>query len=133
MGIKVLLVEDNDLFRRAMTGFLEQRGHDVLWAKDAKGAKHLLRNEIGIGLIILDMMLSDETTGWSVAEFRYHDEQLKKIPLVIMSGTDPVEILSRARENWLEGVTLMLSKPPDTAQLERYIASLIADGNGGRQ
>jgi CheY-like chemotaxis protein len=107
-----------------MIGFLEQRGHEVVWAQDAKMAKHMLKNENGIGLIILDMMLAGETTGWSVAEFRYHNERTKEIPMVVLSGTDPAEILSRARENWLEGVTLMLGKPPNIQQLDKYIASL---------
>jgi two-component system, sensor histidine kinase len=124
MGLKVLLVEDDELFRHAMTRFLENLGHEVIWAQDARRAIHYLKTEDEIGLVILDMTLAGETTGWSVAEFRYHDPYAKKIPLVVMSGTDPAQILSRARENWLEGVGLMLEKPPNIAQLQKYLASL---------
>jgi CheY-like chemotaxis protein len=124
MALKILLIEDEQIFRCAMTSFLEEIGHQIIWAQDAPGAIELLKNEEGIGLIILDIMLANGTTGWSVAEFRHYNERVKDIPLVIMSATDPAEILARARENWLEGVTLMLGKPPDVDQLERYIASL---------
>ena len=123
MGLKILLIEDDPLFRRAMTGLLEQRGHEILWAQDAKGAKHLLKNERGIGLVILDMMLAGETTGWSIAEFRKHDEYASKIPLVVMTGADPAEVLKKAQENWLEGAFL-IGKPPNIQKLVKHIESL---------
>ena len=124
--MKILLVEDDEKVRAALERVLRKDGHEIVWAADAPGAIRQLVSEPGLELILLDMTLANGTTGWSVAEFRANDARSKAIPLVVLSGADPRQLQARARQNWLEGVSLMLDKPPDFELLRRYIESLKA-------
>jgi len=124
MGLKVLLVEDEASLRTVMARSLVAAGHEVLFASDAEQAIGYLDKERGIGLIVLDMMLARGTTGWSVLDYRYHLPRVKAIPLAIVSGIPPEEILFKARENWLEGVSFLSGKPFEMKRLLAYIETL---------
>jgi CheY-like chemotaxis protein len=64
----VLLVEDEWLIRADMAAGLEEAGWEVVEASTGKGAIEQLCNGLDIDLLVTDIQLADNLSGWDVAE-----------------------------------------------------------------
>ena len=64
----VLLVEDEWLIRADMAAELEKAGWRVVEASTGKGAIGQLCNGVEIDLLVTDIQLADDLSGWDVAE-----------------------------------------------------------------
>jgi CheY-like chemotaxis protein len=64
----VLLVEDEWLIRADMAAGLEEAGWEVVEASTGEGAIEQLCNGLDIDLLVTDIQLADNLSGWDVAE-----------------------------------------------------------------
>lgn len=84
MAYKVLLAEDEQLILRAYKDELERSGLLVLTATDGVEAMEKIKSEKP-DLIVLDLMLPLQT-GFKILEELQMNEELKRIPIVILSN-----------------------------------------------
>jgi CheY-like chemotaxis protein len=103
MAKKILLIEDEELMIDLLYKKLIQEGYDVTVARNGEeGLKEMKENKPDI--VLLDIIMP-KMGGFEVLEAMHKDQELKKIPVVIISNSgQPVE-LDRAKElgaiDWL--------------------------------
>jgi signal transduction histidine kinase len=89
-GELILVVEDNDPVRKAVTSRLESLGYGVLGAKTGPEATTLLQSEEPIALVFSDIVMPGGMTGYDVAEWvRSMRPELK---VVLTSGYSDVPL-----------------------------------------
>ena len=114
----VLIVEDDDLTRDALSIMLQEDGYQVLCAENGQAALEQLQRTRPPGLILLDMMMP-VMTGWEFLTQRKQDPRLAAIPVVICSGTGDA-----ARQAASLGAAGYLKKPIEfqvlLATIRRY-------------
>ena len=103
MKKKILIIEDEEILLNLLQKKLTNEGYDISIARD--GEEGLLKmKEIKPNLILLDIIMP-RLDGFGVLEKIIKDEELKKIPVIIISNSgQPVE-LERAKKlgakDWL--------------------------------
>ncbi len=119
---KILLIDDSAVIWKVIKDMLSPSKIDFLTAKDGKEGLELIRQEgTNLNLIILDFLLP-VVSGWRVFLSIQTDNELKNIPLLIISGR---------REEVLDKIPLpfenfeFLEKPFDQNQLIEAIKSAI--------
>lgn len=100
---KVLIIEDEEVLLNLLRKKLSQEGYQVDVANDGEAGLSKLKAG-GIDLILLDIIMP-KMGGFEVMEEAQKDEELKKIPIIVISNSgQPVE-LARAKElgakDWL--------------------------------
>jgi CheY-like chemotaxis protein len=81
---KILLVEDNEENRDALSRRLERRGYEVIMATDGKRGLVLAESEAP-DVILLDMSLP-EIDGWEVARTLKDSATTRKIPIIALTA-----------------------------------------------
>jgi DNA-binding response OmpR family regulator len=113
---KILVVEDDDDLRRGLALRLTASGYDVVLAADGLAAVSVARAERP-DLVLLDIGLPGGN-GLTVLK-RYSDSApLMFIPVVVLTGRDPMSIEGAVREF---GVAGFLTKPAPNGELLRVI------------
>lgn len=103
MAKKILIIEDEEILLNLLQKKLTEHGYDVSLARDGEEGLKTLREEKP-DLILLDVIMP-KLGGFEVMEEIQKDEELKKIPVIIVSNSgQPVEI-DRAKDlgvkDWL--------------------------------
>jgi CheY-like chemotaxis protein len=103
MAKKILLIEDEEILLNLLQKKLTGAGYEISIAKDGQEGLNLIK-EIKPDLILLDIIMP-KMGGFEVMEEMQKDEELKKIPVIIISNSgQPVE-LDRAQKlrakDWL--------------------------------
>jgi two-component system, OmpR family, alkaline phosphatase synthesis response regulator PhoP len=84
-GKKILIIDDDPDFVDSIRAVLEARGYKVESAPDGtegfKKAKEIIPN-----LIILDVMMTKNTEGFEVSREFQKDEDLKSVPIIMITG-----------------------------------------------
>lgn len=108
----VLVVEDDEVARRALVALLQGQGWRVNLASDGRAALDLLAKGLQPSLILLDMILPN-VDGWRFLELHRSDPDLDGIPVVITTG------LTVASPEWAHslGAVGFLRKPVDADAL----------------
>ena len=81
----ILVVEDHDCARRALTGLLSASGYDVVEASDGREALALLAKAPRPDLILLDLMMP-VMDGWEFMRRQRRDWKLCTIPTIVVTG-----------------------------------------------
>lgn len=81
---KILVIDDTTVVRVKVREMLPPGNFQVLDAKDGLEGLNLIRQE-KLSLIMLDFLLP-KMSGWEVFQHIQSQPELKKVPLVIMSG-----------------------------------------------
>jgi CheY-like chemotaxis protein len=84
-NVRILLIEDDKILRRACEAGLKKRGFTVLTAVD--GEEGLQQARIGAPNLILLDMLMPKLSGIETLEALKKDEQTRDIPVVILSNS----------------------------------------------
>lgn len=108
---RILLVEDQDHLRRAVTELLEMDGHEAVAVPDGRGALQALRQGPPPCVMLLDLQLPD-MSGREVRLEQLSDPRLAAIPTVALSGHGGVAQQARAL-----GMDDFLGKPIDLDKL----------------
>lgn len=103
MPKKILLIEDEELIYNLLERKLEQEGYQVAVGKDGIEGLEKMRGERP-DLVLLDIVMPKKG-GFEVMEEMRKDENLRNIPVVVISNSgQPVE-LDKAKElgarDWL--------------------------------
>ncbi len=118
---KILVIDDTTVVRVKVREMLPPGNFQVLEAKDGLEGLNLIRKE-KLGLIMLDFLLP-KMNGWDVYQEIQAQPELRKIPLVIMSGRKE-EVVEKMSEpfKYFE----FLGKPFDQKQLILAIKAAMA-------
>ena len=99
--MRVLVVEDNALLRHHLKVQLQEMGHQVDDAEDAKEADYYL-NEHLPDIAIVDLGLPDEDGLSLIRRWRSHDVSLPVLVLTAREGwQDKVEVLSAGADDYV--------------------------------
>ncbi len=104
--MKILLVDDEPTIRNIARELLNNSGYDVLEAVDGRQALVLARKEQPV-LIVLDLVMPG-MSGLAVLREIRNDPRLKETLILILSGIDPEEEVSRTLRKY--GVAGILGK-----------------------
>jgi len=118
----VLVIEDDDLVRRALVDLLTSWGWMVAEARDLKSALELIQGGVLPGLIISDYRLDDTLNGILVIT-QLRQQLARPIPACLISGdTDPA-LIQAAQAAQLT----LLHKPVRPAKLRSLLRHLLMD------
>ncbi len=125
MAKKVLIIDDDPEFVDAITNLLDAKGMKVESASNGQdGLKKA--EEVEPNLILLDVMMTTKSEGFDIARELHSKENLKDIPVVMVTGVRKEMNLPfgfEADEEWLP-VKEVLEKPikPETLlkTVEKY-------------
>lgn len=122
----VLLVEDNDEFRRSAHGLLEELGYRVLVAIDGRDALQVYaRHSNEIDLVLTDMVMPGMSGGELAAAI---SESGGQVPVLFMSAYT-ADVLSESRLGG--GDMTILQKPFTAAALSSQLREML-DGSAAR-
>jgi len=89
---KVLIIEDEKIMLDLLVKKLRSHGYKVSSAMDGQEGLRLLKEENNPDLILMDLIMP-KMDGLSVMKEIQKDEELKKIPLIVISNSgQPVEL-----------------------------------------
>ncbi|MEA5502488.1 response regulator [Halotia wernerae UHCC 0503] len=125
---KILVIDDTTVVRVKVREMLPPGNFEVLEAKDGIEGLNLIRQE-KLSLIMLDFLLP-KMSGWEVFQQVQAHPELRKIPLVIMSGRKE-EVTEKLSEPFQ--YFDFLGKPFDQKQLISAIKSAMAKAKQPRQ
>lgn len=84
-GKSILIVEDEELIRRAIQMVLEWEGYEVLCVNNGQEALDLLRSGRRPSLIVLDLMMP-VLDGQQFREEQLRDPTIASIPVIVVSA-----------------------------------------------
>ena len=109
---KVLVIDDDDVFRQSLVATLERQGYEVLQADTGAKGVQLARDQ-SPELILCDMNMAGVSGQLTLYALR-KDARIGSIPFVLMSGFPLNEFAFQGVERGADG---FLSKPFTPAQL----------------
>ena len=127
---QILVVDDDQDSRRALTNVLEDEGFSVAALSSCEAALAYLHDSPRPALIVLDLMMPG-MEGWEFRHTQKGDRELADIPVISLSAVGK-----------LVDVDVALRKPVDYDELviavERYVARRVGrhrpkPGRGGKQ
>lgn len=116
----ILVIEDDETMRVSMKRILEQDGYVVKLAAHANELSEVLEDS-AIDLILLDIGLP-WINGFELAELLKEHKDLKKIPLVFVSGQASQEDMKKA---FLVGAHDYIKKPFEIDKLKKTVKTLL--------
>jgi CheY-like chemotaxis protein len=122
----ILLVDDDPDFTEAVKNFLEAANYNVdVENKDDEAIDHIRSSKPD--LVLLDVLMTKDTSGFEIAEKMNLDEELKKIPVIFLTAyfkrtglTDKEDEIVKKWEN----VKYVLDKPVKPSTLFGVIQKL---------
>ena len=88
---RILLIEDEEILINLLEKKLTQEGYETFLARDGEKGLEAVRREMP-DLVLLDIIMP-KMGGLEVMEEMQKDEELKKIPVIVISNSgQPVEI-----------------------------------------
>ena len=118
-ALDVLIADDDPLSRLLLQVTLEECGHRIVTAEDARAAIAALATA-NFDLVIVDLMMPGGG-GLAVSDALTHDGA-RRIPIIAVTGHDGEEMAALAGAAHFDGA---LSKPPTRPQLEALIAGVL--------
>ncbi len=112
MSARVLVVEDNEATREALSLLLQTAGYTTAEATDGRAALAYLRAHEPPGLVLLDLMMP-VMDGWEFLRERRKDPALARVPVVLCTATAGLE----SSAAWALGANDVLHKPANPDDL----------------
>ena len=81
---KILLIDDDQVFLKTTNDFLSSKGYKIFEAKDGEVGLKVAKEEKP-DLILLDIIMPN-IGGMNFLKIRQDDEELKKIPVLVISN-----------------------------------------------
>ena len=127
---KILVVDDDPIMVKTLSLTLNARGYNVLSAKNGSEAIGVMREE-NPDMMLVDVCLAPDVAsggvvpwdGFQVTRWLQH-ANTKKIPAIIISGSDKPEYKKRAAS---VGADAFMTKPIDNAVLLGSIAAALSN------
>jgi len=123
---RIFAIEDNLDNLLAVTNILAFYGADVFYSEKAKRVTRTLLAKMPIDLILLDLVLEKERSGYDVfLKIRNHPI-LCNIPVIVVSGLDPAIEIPRAQSIGLSGY---IPKPLRLVRFPQQLANIFEGKN----
>lgn len=119
-GPQILIVEDDELFRNLLVETLADRGLRVLAAVDGAEAAQMLRDNIGISLLLSDVHMPRMDGYTLVKEALAYNSELKVLMMTGYPGELPPPAVLKARE------IRTLAKPFDIDAMCDLVTDMLA-------
>ncbi len=127
---KILVVDDNPIIQRTIYFALRDKGYTVLMSGEITEAMQIVRRE-RLDLILLDINFPPDASlggggvrdGFWALDWMKRMDEIKDIPIVIISSDDPATSGPRARA---AGAAAYLHKPIGKDELAHTVAELLA-------
>jgi len=99
-GKKILIVDDDPVYVKATSAVLNYQGYQVVAAKDGSEAIQAMREEKP-NLVLMDIDLPSDVNmmswdGFLLMSWLRRFEDSRKVPIVMVSGGDPLKFVRRA-------------------------------------
>lgn len=117
----ILVVDDNDMNRDMLSRRLIRQGHTVESAVNGRDALDRMAAE-PFDLVLLDIMMP-EMNGYEVLEHLRADEDLRHVPVILISALDDVESVIKGIE---KGADDHLPKPFNAHILQARVGACLA-------
>ncbi len=115
---QILIVDDDPHAIEILTRMVEREGYECISAASGRAALDIVRGK-AVDVILLDVMMP-EMDGLQVCEHLRADDDLRQIPVILLTAKDDME--TRARGMAL-GVNEYLTKPVNKRELFVRIAA----------
>lgn len=115
----VLVVDDDPNIRRMIVAALRREGYDFLEAPNGREALDVMRAQHP-DVVVLDLMMP-VLSGWDVLRERADDDDLRSIPVIIISANRDPEVATAVAQ----GICAFLPKPFDIGALSALVKSCI--------
>jgi two-component system, chemotaxis family, chemotaxis protein CheY len=121
-SFSVLVVDDDPSIRKMVIAALKRDPFPYIFAEAGNGrdALELMREQLPPDVVVLDLMMP-LVSGWDVLKERADDDDLKKIPVIVVSANRDPE-LAIAMQG---GICAFLPKPFDIGALSALVRSCI--------
>src|SRR5688572_1971429 len=123
VGKRIVFVEDDVANMAVFAVTLKRSGARIFQDPWNTGALELIRESLPVDLIILDLMLRRGISGYEIFEMLQADLELAAIPVVIISASDPMTEIPKAKEAGFAGY---ICKPIEQMNLAQQLADVIA-------
>jgi CheY-like chemotaxis protein len=122
---RIAVIDDDAVFLDLMQDLLGAgEGYEVITSSDWLDSFGFLK-QAQPDLIILDLMMGREQTGWAILELLHEDEATRDIPVILCSAAAPA--LDQHADRLRPGLVSALAKPFDVdallVEIERMLAS----------
>ncbi|MDI6871778.1 MAG: response regulator [Bacillota bacterium] len=117
---RILVVDDRRSIVEVLRLFLQMRGYETREAYDGRSALELIRREPP-DLVLLDLVIP-ERTGFEVLQAMRQDEQLSRIPVIVMTARSEVGELPTED---LQGASALLRKPFDLEEVAALVSKTL--------
>lgn len=123
-GKRIFYIEDNLANRALVQLVLEQQGANMHFDRwGGSDALNRLRMFQPVDLILLDLMLPDNLTGYSIFETIRQHLEFSSIPIAAVSAADPALAMTKTRALGFAG---FISKPINILTFPQQIEALAA-------
>ena len=120
-GKKILIIDDDSRNIFALSATLKAEGFETLTATSVDEGLVSMRNESGIAIVLLDMMLPD-IDGYEALKIIRADKAFSSMPVLAVTA----QAMAGDREKCLEaGADGYISKPIDVGLLLKEITALV--------
>jgi CheY-like chemotaxis protein len=125
-GKHILLIEDDPNMHDAVKMILEPEGYRVTCCSTGPEGLEILRRERP-DLLLLDIMLATPSEGFHVAYEIKKDDELKRIPIIMVSAIGQTMGLDYAKELGSDYMPAerFLEKPIDAATLREAVKNVL--------
>lgn len=128
---KILVVDDSAFIRSALSIKLRTQGYEVLTAADGAEAVSAARQQRP-DLILLDISFPPDVAhgggvrwdGFLVMAWLHQLEEAKDIPVIVITGGDPVKFKDRALK---AGAVSFFHKPVDNDDLLKVVSQILQE------
>lgn len=118
---RILLVDDDQRNIFALTAVLSSRGFTCTAASDAAGCIHMLKNDPGISIVLLDMMMPG-MDGYEAIGYIKSVKGYEQLPVIAVTA----QAMDGDRQKCIDaGADGYLSKPIDVDLLLKQLAQYI--------
>ena len=121
MATNVLLIDDNDVFRKAISDTLTILNYDVTPLNDGRKVVQYLKTK-HFDIIITDIIMPDKDGFETINDIRKHDH---KIPIIAVTGDGAYEQNQNLKIAEKLGATDTLMKPFETSALLEKINNIL--------
>lgn len=91
---RVVLVVEDEFVNRELLGFILKNDYEVLYAENGKQALEIIKeNKKLLSLVLLDLLMP-EMNGFELLEILKGDEELAKIPVIVLTSEESAEVKS---------------------------------------
>jgi CheY-like chemotaxis protein len=120
----VLVVDDEEVVRRAARHALERYGYHILLANDGREALEIYQREPAIALVLLDLTMPVMSGEETLRQLQTMDSEVR---VLLTSGYNEVEAVQRFAGKGLAG---FIQKPYTAASLAERVKEVMAQARG---